>query len=150
MIALGISLLCTCCLTGCSDDKLSIELPHGYNLYSDTQGTYIAGQSVERYPISGNIIGFMVNPDYFYGWSSPDSQFFVLHLASGSISTFDSFSQYRNALMKLDITAPTMNQELTIASISSKELKEINAQLQATGVQIKHIGRKRYKIQVNK
>lgn len=150
IFTLLISLLCACYLAGCSDNTLNIELPYGYELHSDVHGTYITGQSIARYPTTGDIIGFMLNSEYFYGWNSPDSQFFILHLSSGAISTFNSFSQYRNALMKLDIIAPSMDQELTIATFLSKGLKEINKQLQTNKIQIKHVGHKRYKVQVDK
>ena len=43
-----------------------------------------------------------------------------------------------------------MDQELTIATFLSKGLKEINKQLQTNKIQIKHVGHKRYKVQVDK
>ena len=134
-------------LAGCSDDSLSIELPHGYRLRSDEQGTYLTGQAVTRYPSSGEIIGFMVNQEYFYGWNTPDCRFFIFNLSTGAISTFDSFHPYSEALLKLDITAPDMSRELTVAAILSKGVEEADKQLRTTGMKIERTGFRKYKIE---
>ena len=131
---------------GCSDNALSIELPHGYQLRSDVRGAYISGRSISRYPAVGKIIGFMLNPEYFYGWNTQNCQFFILNLVTGSISTFDNYNSYNKALQKLNITAPDMDQELTTAAILSREIGEINKLLRATGMKIERIGYKKYRI----
>ncbi len=147
---LSICLLSTSLFIGCSDNALCIELPHGYQLRSDARGTYISGKSISRYPAAGEIIGFMVNSEYFYGWNTQDCQFFILSLVSGSVSTFDSYHSYRKALQKLNITAPDMNQEVTTAAILSKEIGEINKLLRTTGMKIERIGYKKYRIERDK
>lgn len=150
MFKLLISLLCFCCLAGCSRNNFSIELPHGYELRYDNHGTYITGPAIARYPAKGDIIGFMLHSEYIYGWSSSSGcLFFILELSSGAISTFEEFTQYRNALIKLNIAVPSMNQELTAAFLS-RGLKEINQQLETNKIEIIRIGLQRYKIQSNK
>lgn len=141
-----INLLFSCYLTSCSNNSFNIELPYGYELHYDACGTYITGPSVVRYPPKDDIIGFMLSSEYVYGWSSSSGcLFFIIDLPSGTISTFDCFIQYRNALMKLNIMPPSMDQELTAAFLS-KGLKEINKQLQTNKIEIIRVGLKKYKV----
>ncbi len=143
---LFIFLLSISLCTGCSDNDLLIELPHEYQLRSDVQGTYIFGRAISRYPAVGDIMGFMVNSEYFYGWNNQNCQFFIVTLATGAISTFYNYHSYVNALQKLSITVPNMDQEVTTAAILSKEIEKINKLLQTTGMKIECIGYKKYRI----